>query len=315
MRIISWDVGIVNLAYCILEEDNGKINIIDWDVIDLLDRGSDVHYCCGTTKAKPPQVCGKKATYKLPTLDGTYGFCKTHFSQHQQYLDIESIIDKTYTSNGPGNCSFLKRNGEICNKKSTMMEIATNNHYCTAHYKSCITKLKREYSLQLITKLNTNKIPTDKIKIALVNKMDSLLPRFVALGVSKVIIENQPAKKNGKMTAVANMLFDYFLIRGYIDKQDNLDIDLVRFFCADNKLKFNQHNTNKVLNKARQKQKTQQDKHVYKATKNLGVVYTKQLLADDPTQLEYLELHDKQDDLCDAFLQGRYYLVKFGNSC
>ena len=39
MRILSWDVGIHHLSYCILEqnEDTKHIQIIDWDVIDLVD--------------------------------------------------------------------------------------------------------------------------------------------------------------------------------------------------------------------------------------------------------------------------------------
>jgi hypothetical protein len=39
MRILSWDVGIHHLSYCILEqnEDSKHIQIIDWDVIDLVD--------------------------------------------------------------------------------------------------------------------------------------------------------------------------------------------------------------------------------------------------------------------------------------
>ena len=39
MKILSWDVGIYNLSYCILEknkEDN-EIKIIDWDIVNLVD--------------------------------------------------------------------------------------------------------------------------------------------------------------------------------------------------------------------------------------------------------------------------------------
>lgn len=39
MKILSWDVGIYNLSYCILEknEETGKINIIGWDIVNLVD--------------------------------------------------------------------------------------------------------------------------------------------------------------------------------------------------------------------------------------------------------------------------------------
>jgi hypothetical protein len=39
MKILSWDVGIYNLSYCILEklEDSPEIKIIDWDIVNLVD--------------------------------------------------------------------------------------------------------------------------------------------------------------------------------------------------------------------------------------------------------------------------------------
>ena len=39
MKILSWDVGIYNLSYCILEKnkDINEIKIIDWDIVNLVD--------------------------------------------------------------------------------------------------------------------------------------------------------------------------------------------------------------------------------------------------------------------------------------
>ena len=39
MKILSWDVGIYNLSYCILENNNetNEIKIIDWDIVNLVD--------------------------------------------------------------------------------------------------------------------------------------------------------------------------------------------------------------------------------------------------------------------------------------
>lgn len=39
MKILSWDVGIYNLSYCILEQnkENNEIKIIDWDIVNLVD--------------------------------------------------------------------------------------------------------------------------------------------------------------------------------------------------------------------------------------------------------------------------------------
>ena len=40
MKILSWDVGIYNLSYCILERDDNdhsNVKIIDWDIVNLVD--------------------------------------------------------------------------------------------------------------------------------------------------------------------------------------------------------------------------------------------------------------------------------------
>ena len=37
MKILSWDVGIYNLSYCILEKKDDSIKIIEWDIINLVD--------------------------------------------------------------------------------------------------------------------------------------------------------------------------------------------------------------------------------------------------------------------------------------
>ena len=42
MIYISFDIGIKNLALCILSQDNNIINIIDWRVITLADKKKSV---------------------------------------------------------------------------------------------------------------------------------------------------------------------------------------------------------------------------------------------------------------------------------
>ena len=38
MKLVSWDVGIYNLSYCILEKnETGDIQILDWDIVNLVD--------------------------------------------------------------------------------------------------------------------------------------------------------------------------------------------------------------------------------------------------------------------------------------
>ena len=37
MKILSWDIGIINLSYCILEKNELDIKIIEWGIINLME--------------------------------------------------------------------------------------------------------------------------------------------------------------------------------------------------------------------------------------------------------------------------------------
>lgn len=82
-RIISFDIGIKNLAYCILENNN----IIAIDNISIIPISKP--QCCTT--------CNCKASYK--TLDGTY--CKRHIPKH--VLNPPLIVKEKAQKSVPAN--------------------------------------------------------------------------------------------------------------------------------------------------------------------------------------------------------------------
>ena len=69
MKIISFDVGIVNLAYCIFEIKDNNYSIIDWNVINLCNENNRI---CRYSDNKGS--CTKNATY---FKDNMY-YCKRH---------------------------------------------------------------------------------------------------------------------------------------------------------------------------------------------------------------------------------------------
>ena len=313
MIIISWDVGIIHLAYCVLEylidktNDEPIVKILDWDEINLVEDDRIKLNCCGKLKVKKGQcktVCNKNATYYL-NINGKYiGFCKTHLEQHKIYWSQENTKKLFRLANGNHTCTFMKRDNSMCNKKCkyAFKHTDATQYFCTSHYKSELSKKIKELGPQTIKNLMIKNYPTANLQLTLVRKLDKLAKHFAKLGIEEVIIENQPSMKNPKMKAIASTLFDYFVIRGYVDKIHQMNIQLVRFMCPSNKLKVNEDNTIEVFRANKDKTKK------YKLTKALGIQYTKQLLKNDPVQLEYLDLYKKQDDVCDAYLQGRYYL-------
>ena len=69
MTLISIDVGIKNLAYCVFDASN---SVIDWNVVNLMNREIPVDKC--TCLNKKNAICGKNAKYsKLDQF-----FCDKH---------------------------------------------------------------------------------------------------------------------------------------------------------------------------------------------------------------------------------------------
>src|SRR5438876_816773 len=84
---ISFDLGIKNLAYCVLDWTSGHFVIRDWNVIDL--SGSPELRCQAKIQsgAKKGQLCGRLA---IVESDGT-AWCRMH---QTQALSETTIIKK-----------------------------------------------------------------------------------------------------------------------------------------------------------------------------------------------------------------------------
>lgn len=293
--ICSWDVGVKNLAYCILRENinpkKSKYTIIDWGIINLLDE--EIIICGESQKNDLP--CGKNATHTGEKLvDGKLvkkGYCGRHKSCYNTNDNFPACKNADVT------CDFFNPKKETCCGKPAKFYIDEEKQsgYCTVHMKRY-----KDGKVSKIKKKKCNSISIQTLIINLIKKLDAY-PQL--LQVTKIIIENQPSMKNPRMKTIASALFTYFTMRGLIDKKDNSPIDEVLFMCPSNKLKVDEDNTIKILSKAEDGQK-------YKLTKSLGIKYCKQLIKNDKKNLELLLTFKKKDDMCDSFLQGCYYLSK-----
>ncbi len=315
MRIISWDVGVIHLAYTVLkyryDKKTGKhkFRIIDWNVLNILDDEMIELPCCGFYKAKkkddPSLPCCSKASYMLKLSDKVYGFCGMHLRQSENYwtdYDTERLYsDRLSSKEEKQVCCFKHRDETFCDKPVLIRYQHENEtkYFCRTHYRNDLTKKLKELKPQPITNPSASSYPTGELQLKLVKELDYYAEHFSKLGIKKVFIENQPAMKNPKMKSIASTLYDWFLIRCYVDKM--IDVDEVTFICPSNKLKINNENTLEVF-KAEKGSK-------YKLTKKLGIEYTRQLLRRYPEQIEYLDTFDKQDDICDSFLQGLHRMM------
>tara|TARA_B100000886_G_scaffold315518_2_gene253533 strand:- start:9222 stop:10124 length:903 start_codon:yes stop_codon:yes gene_type:complete len=293
MRILSWDVGIKNLAFCLIDTtENNKI--IDWGVINLIE-DEDLK-CHGFINSNNEQSdCCKKITYEYINGTDTYYFCNLH---KRQFEKIEKNVLNITSYKGEETCTILKSNKKTCEKKAVFciedFNSKIKSYCCKIHHNNLI---KKNNILRKKTKQNVNKIPIEIVKLKLIKALDK--KNFE--NINYVLIENQPSLKNPKMKSIAETLYAWFLIRGLVDhKIENLQN--IYYISPSNKLKIDDVDLNKEIDKLKDSSKK------YKFTKNASVVHTKSLIENDKFWYDYLCNHSKKDDLCDSYLQGMYFI-------
>ena len=292
--ILSFDVGIIHLSYCLLTKKEFTKTcgtkyidwfIIDWNNIDL------------TKRSDEKCLCGLKASL-IQTIDNkSFYYCKVHArkinTEIEPFEKIFCLCDKNINK-----CCYESKN-KICAKNASFSKL--NNYYCGVHAKQIF---KTETKLMLMKSFKTKSSKTlnfDDVKYDLIMELEN---RNNLLSADYVVIENQPSFKNPKMKSIATTLYDYYLIRGIIDKERiKSNITQVKFMSPSNKLKIINEGDSKQLVKA----KKTDDTTAYKLTKSLGMKYCLELIQHLPESVTHFKSFKKKDDLADSFLQGAYF--------
>ena len=300
MRILSFDVGIRNLAACLLEYDPQDesslitlpVKILWWNSFDLLD--TPVHTC--KVCCKNSVICNKPCTWQgLSPNESLEFFCGHHKSMHV-YTPLTVDNCETKQLCDYGNC---KGRGKF---SVTSANESLASTYCKKHLDKTLAAYKSSHSLRKIKTPNCKDIPIKTLKISIWKLLDSL--SFV-LQVDKVIIENQPSLKNPIMKSIAETIFNYFICRGIIDRdRTNSIIDDIKYICPSNKMKLSDdgNNLKNISNKVLK----------YKATKQLAIQQVAERLSCQPTARDRFLDNKKKDDLADALLQALYFLKTQG---
>ena len=295
MKILSWDVGIKHLAYCLIEylED---AKILDWDNINLLD--DENLKCYGFINCDNRNSnCDKVPKFEYINGKDKYYFCSLHKNQIEK-LDKNNIDIENYK--GENKCEILKFNKKVCEKCSKFKIINEKNiiHCCKLHCKQIINN---NNILRKIIKPNASKAPIEIIKLNLLTSLDNKINNFK--DIDYVLIENQPSMKNPKMKSVAETLYCWFMIRGIIDKK-LFNLSNIFYLSPSNKLKIDDKDLNKEIDALKDKSKK------YKFTKQSAIIYTNKILGfnNEKKWINFLDSHNKKDDLCDSYLQGLYFL-------
>ena len=276
MILLSFDVGIKNLAYCLLSineikdtnEDNSKhfIEIVKWNIIDLsCDKEAGIEtvekilkQCC---------KCKKSATYcthsntMLP--EDVMKFCKKHAEEAQL----------------PMHPKLLKSNSK-------------NGH---TPYIVPLSIINKKVSCNKINIVDLGKNIKRHLDVIFAEHMDK---------IDAILIENQIGNLAGRMNVLQGMISQYFIMR---------NITNIEFISATNKLKLFKTVINKKtedVNGGNLDNVLENEKKLYKMRKDAGKMVCRSLLSFYPKLNVWIatyDKHKKNDDLADCFLQGYYY--------
>jgi hypothetical protein len=185
MKLISFDVGLRNLAYCVLDGTNrSDVRIVDWNIIDVLGEqsGLDNPRC---------HKCTSAATWRHAS-EGTFA-CSRHKPKQCRPPTKTSLSKKS-----PFEIQAeLDRLGLVCPSKRKQDKVTLLYRHATANtWKRCV---KSAFSGSVID-----------LAPAIIKSLDARAS--VWKGADRVCFENQPDRR---MFAVQAMLHMYFCCRGF----------------------------------------------------------------------------------------------------
>lgn len=297
MKIISFDVGVKNLAYCIIEiTSETKYHIYDWNILDLTknpqeNTENDIKNikCYHTFCKKNPKYvsknddiyyCGihvKKQQYVLPKhqLSGISKFNKgeliNHINQLKKKYPFVSLLYST------------KLGSEKVSKNNIMDFISS---LYIKPYKS------KNVSCKDISLIEVGKI----LKIVLREVIDSHNINITDI----VLIENQISPIASRMKTIQGMVTQFFI---------DHNIPNIHYISSSTKLKVKVNNdVNTSTYKDRKKCGIEilydyfLENRIYKLReKDNHIDY------DYSLWKEHFDKHKKKDDLADSFLQAVYW--------
>ena len=270
MKILSIDVGIKNLAFCLLNAlPDGNYEILKWDVVNIsVEQEEPSVFCEVVTKN---MKCKNNAKFKKNDVC----YCVKH-SKKKGYL-------------------FPSKTMKISaiNKKKVIELIG----FIKEHNIECDTTMKKCDLLKIVNAFITdncfeqicvNKISASTVDLVTIGRI--IKTKFNAIfkhdDIDIVIIENQISPIANRMKTVQGMLSQYFIM--------NDDKIKIEFISSSNKLKeFTNENTSTYLDR-----------------KKLGVsLCFEKISTANKNIVDLFANHKKKDDLADCFLQGLWYIT------
>jgi len=301
MRMLSIDVGMKNLAYCLFEYDPLKLvageiktpehmmhqlSIVAWDTVNLCDAADVINAPVVAGPMCSSAGCKFTAKFMHSSTELVTHYCTRHANasgyKMPLLIPVKSIKKMGLEELKAFSAEYLSIPiPDKCNKS----KVKLLQHITTA--------LQAEF----LVAVDTKKKVVSAASLDLITIGRNMHQRFdatphLASGIDVVIIENQLSTLATRMKTLQGMITQYFIMRGVPD---------IRFISATNKLKPFSTGEDK-------------DEGCYADRKKRSIEITRSLIAnaaaDMPLMAMKFEKHKKKDDLADCFLQGMWWLCK-----
>ena len=301
MKVISFDIGIKNMAYCVLSSiDNTDTPIVihDWNVTSMIEEVPiQVHPCTwmipGKNKKMDSKLCNKTSKYQK----NSHYFCERHAKANTQWI----IPTKKHL------LSYIKK------QKVVDLTNLCNSHMLLIHLD--VKTLKKDRLVEILSMFYqqhcyqpiVNTKPQSANEVDLIHIGRSIKRVFNKLpdidSITHVLIENQISPIANRMKTIQGMLAQYFIMI-----HDNVHIEFVSSSHKLNQFKHLSPDDN-INNESTTVTYNSKTNPQYKIHKSDGINYCRKILENNTgiTHWIYTMNTPKKDDLADAFLQGLWY--------
>ena len=311
MKVISFDIGIKNMAYCVLSSTTNidtPVIIHDWNVLNMIDEPACIIYPCtcivaGKNKKIESKTCSKASRY---TKNGQY-FCERHAKINKQYI----LPTKKHSS------TYLKKQKvtdliAICNSHMLLLNVDTKLQKKDKLVEILLAFYQQHCFEPIVSAKSKNANEIDLIHIGRsIKRMFDQLPDIDS--ITHVLVENQISPIANRMKTIQGMLAQYFIM-----KNDNIHIE---FISSSHKLNQFKHiqglHEDVATNGACDVAQTNKTNPNYKAHKFDGITYCQYILDNNQHLTSWKPSMNtrKKDDLADAFLQGLWYFKQQNIIC
>lgn len=329
MRIITFDIGIKNMAYCIIHIENNTFKVSQWDILNLMDEPAVYPLKCNAmlktksvTKGLNQSIkkeCGKNAIFKK---DGHF-YCNKHANEQTRWFLSPKMT-----------ASIRKMKIDEVNEKITELSIVIDG----TTRKDKVDALCNHIIANSLEEIPKNKMTSQEMNLINVGRnMTRLLDAIPEIEtITHAIIENQISTIATRMKTIQGMLAQYFIMK--------CPVANIEFISSSNKLKdfyaskvspptlistasistapistasISTASTSTALISSpttvpplppSTREKT---KSSYKDNKLNSILYCSKVIDANVCLQEWkqpLSAHKKKDDLFDAFLQGMWFL-------